>query len=76
MKRIKNFKYLSLSLLLFGFVFVTSLASCREDAKKKTNTEQMEESEATEEHPADSTGNPADSTEHPAGDDGEEHPDN
>ncbi|MCM4152428.1 hypothetical protein DHD05_12570 [Arenibacter sp. N53] len=71
MSRIKELKYFTLAMLLFGFVTAGTLSSCREQ-KKEEKTEQqedhmMEEGEVHEEHPT----NGAD--EHPKKE-GDEHP--
>jgi len=69
MNRLKKLKYITLVMLLFGFIAAGTLSSCR-DQKKKENTEEHaggEEHPEGEEHPA------KDGEEHPAKD-GEEHP--
>ncbi|SDE31335.1 hypothetical protein SAMN05421636_104322 [Pricia antarctica] len=79
MSRLKEIKYFTLVMLLFGFVAAGSLSACR-DQKKETTTEEQgehptEEGATDEEHPAD---NGATDEEHPS-DDGaakEEHPKN
>lgn len=79
MGRLKELKYFTLVMLLFGFVAVGSLSSCR-DQKKEASTEEQgehptEEGAADEEHP---TKEGATDEEHPS-DDGaakEEHPEN
>lgn len=72
MKRIKGLKYFTLVMLLFTFIAVSSLGSCREQ-KKQENTEQQgehpesDEKSAKEEHPTNA------SDEHPTNT-GDEHP--
>ena len=55
MGRLKELKYLTLVMLLFGFVATASLSSCRE-TKKEDKTEQQDEHPKTkgDEHPTDS----------------------
>ncbi|WP_257670460.1 hypothetical protein [Parapedobacter tibetensis] len=66
MDRIKNFKYLSWAMLLFGFVFATSLTACNNTGQKEGDIEQTDGSEAQDEHPTDSSEeHPTDSSEHP-----------
>ena len=75
MSRLKELKYFTLVMLLFGFIAAGSLSSCR-DQKKKENTEEQAEHPEGEEHPTekDSTkGEHPEGEEHPAKD-GEEHP--
>jgi len=69
MRRLKEFKYFTLVMLLCGFVAAGTLNSCREE-KKKENTEAQEEHPESEEHP---TEDAAAEGEHPAKD-GDEHP--
>lgn len=72
MGKIKELKYVTLIMLLFGFVMATSFTSCREE-KKKENTEQQAEHPEGEEHPTEE----ATEDEHPEGGEhpeGEEHP--
>ncbi|MCK0145796.1 hypothetical protein MWU78_09090 [Arenibacter sp. F26102] len=69
MSRLKELKYFTLIMLLFGFVTAGTLSSCREQ-KKEEKTEQqgedmMEEGDVQEEHPTN------DADEHPKSD---EHP--
>ncbi len=79
MSRLKEIKYFTLVMLLFGFVAAGSLSACR-DQKKETSTEEqgehhMEEGATDDEHPSDDG---AIDEEHPS-DDGattEEHPNN
>jgi len=74
MSRLKELKYFTLVMLLFGFVAAGSLSSCR-DQKKEATTEEHGEHAEGEEHP---TEEGATDEEHPA-DDGaakEEHPEN
>ncbi|MCX2679252.1 hypothetical protein OOZ15_04795 [Galbibacter sp. EGI 63066] len=71
MNKLKEFKYLSLAMLLFGFVAVGSLSSCKETKKEKTEQAEEEhpegEAKAGEEHPEgeEHPAKEADSTEHP-----------
>ncbi len=68
MDRIKELKYVILTMLLVSFIAAGSLSSCR-DQKKQENPEQQAEHPEGEEHPTeakDSVGK-----EHP---EGEEHP--
>lgn len=67
MNRLKKLKYITLVMLLFGFIAASSLTSCREQ-KKKESTEQAGEHPEGEEHP---TEEGAATEEHP---EGEEHP--
>lgn len=71
MGRLKELKYLTLVMLLFGFVATASLSSCRE-TKKEDKTEQQEEQmtedeSVHEEHPTEG------GDEHPKTE-GDEHP--
>ena len=50
MNRLKKLKYVTLVMLLFGFIAASSLTSCREQ-KKKESTEQAGEHPEGEEHP-------------------------
>jgi len=70
MSGLKKLKYITLVMLLFGFVAAGTLSSCR-DQKKEEKTEQQaehpsEEGEVHEEHPTN------DADEHPKKED--EHP--
>lgn len=76
MGRLKELKYFTLVLLLFGFIAAGTLSSCR-DQKKKEDTEQAdehptEEGSAGEEHPEGGEEHPEGGDEHPEG--GDEHP--
>lgn len=72
MNRIKEFKYFALVMLLFGFIAAGSLSSCRDDRKKKENTEQQ--SNAQEEHPNQEEEHPNEEGEEHPNEGGEEHP--
>ncbi len=77
MRRLKELKYFTLMMLLFGFVAAGPLSSCRDQKKEASTEEQGEhptEAATDEEHPTEA----ATDEEHPA-DDGaakEEHPEN
>ncbi|RPA70257.1 hypothetical protein EF405_02995 [Cyclobacteriaceae bacterium YHN15] len=64
MQLIKKLKSFTVLLMVFGFLFATTVSSC---GNKKTE-DQTEQSE----HPSDEAEHPSDSTEHPS--DGDEHP--
>lgn len=51
MGRLKELKYFTLVMLLFGYVAAGTLSSCR-DQKKEANTEEQGEHPEGEEHPA------------------------
>ncbi len=73
MKRLKELKYFTLIMLLFGFVAAGPLSSCRDQKKEASTEEHPTEAATDEEHPAEAA-----DEEHPA-DDGaakEEHPEN
>ncbi len=74
MRRLKELKYFTLIMLLFGFVTAGTFSSCRDQKKEAATEEQGEQAEGEEEHPTEG----ATDEEHPA-DDGaaeEEHPEN
>ncbi len=74
MKKLKELKYFTLIMLLFGFVAAGSLSSCRDQKKEASSEEHPTEAATDEEHPTEA----ATDEEHPA-DDGaaeEEHPEN
>jgi hypothetical protein len=80
MSKLKELKYFTLVLLLFGFIAAGSLSSCR-DQKKEEKTEEQAVHPESEEHPTEEAGAAKDGEEHPAkaGDEhpskaGEEHP--
>jgi hypothetical protein len=64
MQLLKKLKSPLILLLLFGFLFASTVSSC---GNKKTE-DQTEQSE----HPSESEEHPSDSSEHPSG--GDEHP--
>lgn len=70
MKLLKKLKSFSILLLLFGFLFATTVSSCG-NKKTEDQTEQSEHPSEGEEHPSDSTEHPSSGDEHPSG---EEHP--
>ncbi len=74
MNRLKELKYFTLIMLVFGYVAVGSLTSCR-DQKKEAATEEQGEHPEGEEHP---TEEGATEEEHPTEDGAaeEEHPEN
>lgn len=69
MNRLKELKYFTLVMLLFGFVAAGTVSSCR-DQKKKESTEEQAEQPESDEHPTEAG---SESEEHPAKE-GEEHP--
>ncbi|MFD2202135.1 hypothetical protein [Shivajiella indica] len=70
---LKKFKSFSVLLILFGFLFATTVSSCG-NKKTEEQTEQSEHPSDEAEHPSDNAEHPSDSTEHPSG--GGEHPSN
>lgn len=62
----KKLKSISLLLLVFGFLFATTVTSCG-NKKTEDETEQVEHPAEESEHPAEETEHPSDSTEHPSG---------
>lgn len=71
MRRLKELRYFTLVLLLFGFIAAGTISSCR-DQKKKESTEEAATEAESEEHPTEGEEHPTDGEEHPT--DGEEHP--
>ena len=65
MSRLKELKYFTLIMLLFGFIAAGTISSCR-DQKKKESTEEPAAAES-DEHPT------KEAEEHPSKE-GEEHP--
>jgi len=69
MSRLKELRYFTLVLLLFGFIAAGTISSCR-DQKKKESTEEPAAEAESEEHPTEAG---SESEEHPSAE-GEEHP--
>jgi len=68
---LNTFKSLAIGVIIFSFVMGITLNSCTGN-KKSENTENVEATSETEEHPAGDEEHPSEEEEHPSG--GEEHP--
>jgi hypothetical protein len=72
MQLIKKLKSFTVLLMVFGFLFATTVSSCG-NKKTEDQTEQSEHPSDEAEHPSDSTEHPSDADEHPSSG---EHPSN
>jgi hypothetical protein len=72
MNRLKKLKFTALVALLFLFIGVGAMSSCR-DTKKKEDTEMSEEHAESEEHPEGAEHPTEAAEEHPT-EEGDEHP--
>jgi hypothetical protein len=71
MQIFKKLKSLAVLLLVFGFLFGTTVSSCG-NKKTEEQTEEAEHPSDNAEHPSDDAEHPTDSVEHPG--DGDENP--